>query len=342
MRVLLTGGSGAVGKAVVERLVQHGHAVRVIGRRAEMQFAGAEYQACDINDYPRLREAIRGCDGVVHLAALPNPSAGTAHEIFRVNTLGTFHVSQAAAEEGIRRVIQASSINATGQFYGVVPAPIHYLPLDEDHIPYSSDAYSFSKHVIEDIGDYFWRRDGISSLAYRLPFVAPVSYHEGVVPNRARVKGIVEMLLKRSPEERRGWFNAAWTSYNEFRAHRPYEKEPGTARLILNSLPEETRNPMMAMSQRVNFFTALDERDSAQAIEKGLTASFSGSHVLFVNDSHNWTGVETRLLVELFYPDVTHFTKMLEGTETLVSIDRARQLIGFEPEFSFGEGIEHA
>ena len=92
----------------------------------------------------------------------------------------------------------------------------------------------------------------------------------------------------------------------------------------------------MSMSNRVNFFVALDERDSAQAIEKGLTASYSGSHVLFINDSRNWTGVDSRLLAELFYPDVTVFKKELVGDETLVSIDAARRLISFEPEYSFG------
>ena len=82
---------------------------------------------------------------------------------------------------------------------------------------------------------------------------------------------------------------------------------------------------MMAMNFRVNFFTLLDERDSAQAVEKGLTANFDGSHTLFINDSQNWTGVESRVLADLFYPDVKVFNKPLVGTETVISIDQARQ-----------------
>ena len=101
MQILLTGGSGSVGKAVVERLVKSGFGVRVIGRRANLSFEGAEYQSCDVNDYPRLREAIRGCQAVVHLAAVPNPSQATPEELFRVNASGTFNIFQAAAEEGI-------------------------------------------------------------------------------------------------------------------------------------------------------------------------------------------------------------------------------------------------
>ena len=340
MQILLTGGSGSVGKAVIERLVRHGYAVRVIGRRENLTFEGAEYQSCDVNDYPRLREVIRGCDAVVHLAAVPNP-AGRPEEIFHVNAQGTFNVFQAAAEEGIRRVVQASSINATGQFYGVKAAPLHYLPMDEEHPLFSTDIYSFSKHVIEDVGEYFWRREGISSVALRLPWVAPADTHENFPQRLTFARTMVEKLLQRSPEERRAWFDQAWQAYNDFRASRPYEAQtPGYARQRINELPEEQRAMLGAMTQRVNFFTMLDERDSAQAIEKGLTADYEGSHPLFVNDSHNNTGVESKVLAELFYPDVQCFKKELVGTETVISIDQARELIGFEPEYSFGNERE--
>ncbi len=341
MQILLTGGSGAVGKSVVDRLVSDGHAVRVIGRRADMAFEGAEYLSCDINNFAQLREVIRGCDGVVHLAALPNPSAGTPEEVFRVNAQGTFNVFQAAAEEGIRRVVQASSINASGQFYGVKPAPLLYLPMDEEHPVFSTDAYSFSKHVIEDIGDYFWRREGISSVAYRLPYVAPAGVHADIEQRRTRIKSLVETMLARTPEERLAWFETAWGAYNEFRAGRPYESANGFARQKINEMPEELRAGLMAMTNRVNFFTMLDERDSAQAIAKGLSAEFDGSHALFINDAYNWSGVESRLLADIFYPDVKTFKKELVGCETVISIDRARQIIGFEPQYSFGEGMEN-
>lgn len=336
MQILLTGGSGSVGQSVTNRLVKSGHAVRVIGRRENMVMEGAEYQSCDINDYPRLREVIRGCDAVVHLAAIPNPGLASPEEVYRANSQGTFNVFQAAVEEGIQRVVQASSINATGQFYGLKPAPLDYLPMDEEHPVFSTDAYSFSKHVIEEIGEYFWRREGISSVAYRLPYVAPESYHEVVRQNRGRTQGLVESLLKKSPEERQAWFDEAWRMYNDFRATRPYETS-GLARKLMTEMPDDKRVMLGTMGSRVNFFTILDERDSAQAVEKGLTASFSGAHTLFINDRLNNTGVESKVLAELFYPDVTLFKKDLKGTESLVSIDRARVLIGFEPEYTFGE-----
>lgn len=336
MQVLLTGGSGAVGKAVVERLVKKGFGVRVIGRKPDVHMEGAEYQVCDVNDYPRLRELIRGCDAVVHLAAIPNPAGGPPQELFHVNCQGTFNVFQAATEEGIRRVVQASSINATGQFYGVKPAPLLYLPIDEEHPVFSTDAYSFSKNVIEEIGRYFWRREGISNLAYRLPWVAPAEIHDNPGSRRMNFQELVTKLFALSVEERLAWFDKAWQKYNEHRATRPYEKDtPVNFRELLSALPEEERYMLMAMSSRVNFFTRVDERDSAQAIEKGLTADFEGSHTLFINDSKNWSGVDSVTLAAMFYPDVKVFKKALTGRDTLVSIDRARALIGFEPEYSY-------
>ena len=82
-----------------------------------------------------------------------------------------------------------------------------------------------------------------------------------------------------------------------------------------------------------NFWASVDARDSGQAIEKGLLAEYEGSHPLWVNDSHNSAGIPTETLVSWFYPDVPLKRKIL-GTESLVSIDKARRLIGFEPEYS--------
>ena len=90
----------------------------------------------------------------------------------------------------------------------------------------------------------------------------------------------------------------------------------------------------MYMSARFNFWASLDERDSAQAIEKSLTADCEGSHALFVNDSHNWLLYDTERLLGLFFPDVGRRRRAIRGSESLVSIDRARELIGFEPEHS--------
>jgi UDP-glucose 4-epimerase len=207
MKVMVTGGTGAVGKEVVRRLIGHHYQITVLCRTPQVAAGdGATYVVGDITDYPSLQRAVQGCEAVVHLAAIPNPSAGSSEKVFLSNVQGTFNVFKACEEEGIHRVVQASSINALGIFYGKVEAPIHYLPVDEDHPCVSSDAYSFAKHVIEDIGDYYWRRSGISSVALRLPYVAPVAHHQINEGRKSKTRDLCDRLLKLDPNERLGWF----------------------------------------------------------------------------------------------------------------------------------------
>jgi nucleoside-diphosphate-sugar epimerase len=336
MRVLLTGGTGAVGVAAVARLVTVGHSVRVIGRRASCEVPGAEYAVCDVRDYDGVRAQMRGCDAVVHLAAIPRPALASAAELFAINAAGTFNVFQAAAEEGIRRVVQASSINALGLFYGVVPGMPQYFPIDEEHPTFATDAYSFSKNVVEDIGRYFWRRAGISSVALRLPGVIAASRHDRMAERRAGLRDIVAQLQTLPEDERRRRVDCSVQAYDSVRARGIMED-----RVLGDEIwgPASILDPeaRTVAPNRCNFWTALDERDSAQAIERGLTADYTGSHVLFINDSANIAGIESETLLSLFYPDVRARKRRLVGCEAVVSIDRARALIGFEPEYSFAE-----
>jgi hypothetical protein len=70
-----------------------------------------------------------------------------------------------------------------------------------------------------------------------------------------------------------------------------------------------------------------------------LLASYEGSHPLFVNDAANAAGIESEQLVSVFFPDTQRRKHLLQGTETLVSIERARALIGFEPEHPISRWI---
>lgn len=170
MRVLVTGGRGSVGRAVVDRLVEKSHMVTVVGR-SEAEMEKAEYIACDVTDYDCLLPICEGKDAIVHLAAIPAPILGPDQEVFRVNCMGTFNVFEAAAQMGIDRVIPASSINALGYYFGKVQFPIAYFPIDEEHPTYTTDSYSFSKQIVEEIAAYYYRREGVESVCLRLPAV---------------------------------------------------------------------------------------------------------------------------------------------------------------------------
>ncbi|HET6485851.1 MAG TPA: hypothetical protein VFH83_05500, partial [Spirochaetia bacterium] len=94
------------------------------------------------------------------------------------------------------------------------------------------------------------------------------------------------------------------------------------------------------MQWKADFWAAVDARDSALAIEQALVRDYGGSHALFLTDAHNWTGVPSRALARMFYPEVTTWKRPVEGTETLVSIERARSLLGYEPRYSASRFFE--
>ena len=128
MKVLVTGGSGFIGSHVVDRLVAHGHEPRIFDLVPphHREMATVEFVQGDIVD-GSLRRVVRGCDAVVHLAAvsdvnrvLANPALAEA-----VNAGGTRAVLEAARVEGVSRVVYASTVWVYGSSNG-------HGPVDED------------------------------------------------------------------------------------------------------------------------------------------------------------------------------------------------------------------
>ena len=62
-----------------------------------------------IRDPKLVAEAVKGCDAVIHLAAIHNPNLATAPLVYQTNVIGTWNVHQAAHRLGIKRVVSASS-----------------------------------------------------------------------------------------------------------------------------------------------------------------------------------------------------------------------------------------
>lgn len=149
-----------------------------------------------------------------------------------------------------------------------------------------------------------------------------------------QTRKIFTELIDRTPEERSAWLNQLQEKTADWRAKR-WQEIPFEER---KNLGLGLDNPYVRfISSHLNLWAMLDGRDAAQAFEKSLLADFEDSHPLYVNDCHNSTGIETELLLGLFYPEVSARKRPIIGDEALVSIDRARQLIGFEPEHSFGK-----
>ncbi len=270
MRVLITGGKGLIGKATAERLIEKGWDVRLIDLQPEAAVNGAEYIPCDILNYDELLKQMRGCDAVIHMAAIRSPNLAPGHEIFEINAAGTFNVFEAAAASGIGRVVQASSINALGCFYGIGGMDIAYFPVDEAHPTHTTDPYSFSKGVVEDIGAYYWRRDGISSVAMRYPGVYDGDFarNEDYLHKRETVRQMLDELASLPEPEMRARIDAVKARVLEFRSHRPFEFKPDQPKGLRRPFFDDPLFWMYA-GDRFNFWSFIDVRDAAQSLEKG-------------------------------------------------------------------------
>lgn len=181
MKIAVTGGNGRIGQAVIKLALAEGHTAINIDRvQKETEIENVPFHQVETTDYDALEKAIRGCDALVHLAAIIAPGRDPDHVVHNNNVVSSYNALRAAAEVGIKRVCQASSINATGAVYSRWPR-YDYLPLDETHPTYNEDPYSLSKWICELQADSMVRR-------YEDMVIASLRIH-GVVKQRADATG---------------------------------------------------------------------------------------------------------------------------------------------------------
>jgi nucleoside-diphosphate-sugar epimerase len=117
MKVLVTGGTGFLGRHLVRRLLQEGEEVWVLARTSRsvvhLQGLGVHCAEGDVRHWPSLRQAFQGKDVVFHCAGKVEP-AGRWIDFLEVNVLGTERVIQAAVEQDVRRIVHVSSIGIYG------------------------------------------------------------------------------------------------------------------------------------------------------------------------------------------------------------------------------------
>jgi UDP-glucose 4-epimerase len=130
-RVLVTGGAGFIGSFVVDQLRSAGHEAVIFDVRRSPHHAPGEVPTVigDVLDYDSVRAAARGCDAIAHLAAAADVGevAKDPETAEKLNARGTFNVLEAAREEGVPRVIYASTIWVYSEAEGVVDedVPLH-------------------------------------------------------------------------------------------------------------------------------------------------------------------------------------------------------------------------
>ena len=160
MTIAVTGGSGRLGRALIELLCAKGETLRNLDRVAPegATAAQADYIAIDLNDLNSVKRAVEGCTAIVHLAAYTGPYGQPDGVVYTSNTTCSYNVLAAAAAHGISHVCLASSIHAVGNGFRHGPPTYHYFPIDEQHPTYCEDEYSLSKWVMEQQAFAFARR----------------------------------------------------------------------------------------------------------------------------------------------------------------------------------------
>ncbi len=275
-KVVVTGGSGKAGRAVVRDLVAHGYDVLNIDLRAPQETL-SPFLEIDLSDLGQTVEALRGADAVVHLGAIPAPGRRPEEVTFRNNITSTYNVFSAATLLGLRRIVSASSETTLGlPFDREKPA---YAPIDEDHPLYPESSYALSKVLGEEMARQVNRWTGV-------PIVS------------LRFSNIME------PHD-----------YAQFPA---FQDDP--------------------QRRQWNLWGYVDARDVAQSCRLGLEADIQGVEAFIIAAADTVMERPNKELMAMVFPGVP-LREGIGANETLLSIDKARRLLGYDPAHSWRDHV---
>ncbi|SNR83043.1 Nucleoside-diphosphate-sugar epimerase [Geodermatophilus saharensis] len=281
--VLVTGGSGKLGRAVVELLVQRGHRVSVVDL-VDPGRSDVAWTRADLTDYGQAVGVLTGVDdrwpapdAVVHLAALPAPGLRPDATLFAANVTTTYNVFAAARVAAIDTVVWASSETVLGLPFDTPPP---YLPLDEGCGPTPNSSYSLSKTLEEEMARQFARwRPELSIIGLRFSNVMePADY-------------------------------AAFPSFDADPALR-----------------------------RWNAWSYIDARDGAGAVLAALEHPGRGAEVFVIANADTVMSRPSAELAAEQFPGVP-VRGPVEGTQALMSSERARRVLGWTPVHSWRDGV---
>jgi UDP-glucose 4-epimerase len=186
-KVLVTGGAGFIGSNLVRALLERGDDVRVLdnfstGNRANLEGLDVEVVEGELRSYERVHNAVRGVEVVYHLGALGSVPRSVQDPLTSsaVNVEGTLNVLLAARDEGIRRVVYASSSSVYGRQ--------DELPAKESAAPDPNSPYGVAKLAAERYCISFSRvYESFESVVVRYfnvfgPRQSPWSQYAAVIP----------------------------------------------------------------------------------------------------------------------------------------------------------------
>ena len=205
MKILVTGAAGFIGSHLTETLVRQGYKVRAfvyynsfnswgwLDQCAEDVKGKFEVFPGDIRDPHGVKEAMKGCDAVLHLAALiAIPfSYHSPDSYIDTNVKGTLNVLQAARDSKVKRIL----ITSTSEVYGTA----QFVPITELHPKQPQSPYSASKIGADAIADSFYR-----SFDLPITIVRPFNTFGPRQSARAVIPTIITQLLNGAEEIKLG------------------------------------------------------------------------------------------------------------------------------------------
>ncbi|RYG70712.1 NAD(P)-dependent oxidoreductase [bacterium] len=158
MKILLTGPSGRIGPYIIDNLRDQFEIVTF-----DLPGRGGDFDG-DLSEIEPLRAAMRGVDAVVHLAATSD-DAPFLEALVPNNIIGTHNVFEAARLEGVKRMVFASSCQASGH---VPTLEEDGVAVEVDLLPRPGNMYGASKVLGETMGWVYKSRYGMEFIALRL------------------------------------------------------------------------------------------------------------------------------------------------------------------------------
>jgi nucleoside-diphosphate-sugar epimerase len=283
MKIVVTGGSGKLGRAVVSDLLEHGHEVLNVDVRPPDRLAyvsSTPFLPADLTDFGQTLEALSGAEvmsgieAVVHLAAIPSPVHATPEVVFSNNIRSTYTVFAAAVRLGLRRVVWASSETTLGPPF---EQPPDYAPIDERHPLRPESSYGLSKVLGEEMAREFARWSAIPFIGLR---------------------------------------------FSNVMVRSDYEQFP--------SFWEDPR------IRKWNLWSYVDESHAAQSVRGALSADVVGARAFIIAAGDTVMRRASRELMSEFFPGVP-LADTLGEHDTLLGINEARSVLGYDPVFSWRE-----
>ncbi len=283
MQIAVTGGSGKLGRTVVQSLRDEGHGVTNLDQYGER----GSFTRVDLTDYGQVFDAIAGVDdrhsgvdAIVHLGAIPAPGLASDVATFHNNMLSTFNVFQAAKRLGIRRIVYASSETVLGLPFDVPPP---YIPVDEEYAARPESTYSLVKHLEEQLAIELVRWDPELSIT------------------ALRFSNVMDP--------------------GDYAAFPAFDAD--------------------ATLRKWNLWGYIDGRDGAQAVSLALDKAPPGFERFIIAAADTVMSRPNAELVAEVFPGVPVRGELGEH-DTMLSIEKARRMLGYEPRHSWRDEVTDA